>query len=416
MILAGDQVILAAIADDFTGGTDLAGMLHAAGARTVLVFGDGAVPPGYDATVVCLKSRSVAPGEAVRMSMDALTRLRAHDPRQIYFKYCSTFDSTPKGNIGPVTDALLNELGQPFTVAVPALPVNGRTQYQGHLFVNGVPLHESPMRSHPLNPMTDANLVRWLARQTPSRVGLLRLPAVVGDLTAEVLRLQLDGIEIALADAITGDDLEALANAFADLPLLTGGSGLGITLPGVWKKRGWLTTNEPTEVTQNGGAALILAGSCSAATLGQLQGLGGHQASIDAAALLNDADAETRRVLKAARRQIRAQGHAIIRSSATAEEREATGLDARIVAEELETLFGVIAATLADEITRLIVAGGETSGAVTAALGVEAAEITHSIDPGVPAIRPVGGPPLTLVLKSGNFGSSDFFRKALDNT
>jgi len=409
-------MIFAAIADDFTGGTDLAGMLHAGGARTVLVFGDGIVPAGYDAAVVCLKSRSVPPSQAVRMSIDALTRLRAHHPRQVYFKYCSTFDSTPKGNIGPVTDALLNELSEPFTLAVPALPVNGRTQFQGHLFVSGVPLHESPMRSHPLNPMTDSNLVRWLARQTPSRVGLLRLPAVVDDLTSEALRLRTDGVEIALADVVSDSDLDALADAFADMPLLTGGSGLGISLPRVWKRRGQLAAQDPAPNGRKGGGALILAGSCSAATLAQLQRLGGRQVSIDATALLNDAEAETGRVLKDARRQLREQGHAVIRSSATAEEREATGLNARIVAEELETLFGVIAATLAGDITRLIVAGGETAGAVTAALGVEAAEVLHSIDPGVPAILPVGGPPITLVLKSGNFGGPDFFRKALDNT
>lgn len=409
-------MILGAIADDFTGGTDLAGMLHANGARTVLVFGDGGVPPGYDSAVVCLKSRALPRADAVRLSLDALTRLRAHHPRQIYFKYCSTFDSTPKGNIGPVADALMNELAEPFTLAIPALPVNGRTQYQGHLFVNGVPLHESPMRHHPLNPMTDSNLVRWLGRQTPSRVGLLRLPVIVGDLEDEAQRLQTDGLEIALADAITEADLAALADAFADLPLLTGGSGMGIALPAVWKRRGWMTEAAPAETAMGAGGALILAGSCSAATLEQLQRLGGEQTSIDAAALLENAEAETGRVLKEARRQIRVQGHAVIRSSATAEEREATGLDAQLVAEELETLFGVIAATLADDVTRLIVAGGETAGAVTAALGVEAAEVLRIIDPGVPAILPVGGPPLTLVLKSGNFGAADFFRKALENT
>lgn len=410
-------MILGAIADDFTGGTDLAGMLHAAGARTVLVFGDGDIPFGYDSAVVCCKIRSARPKDAVQSALDALCRLQPHRPQQIYFKYCSTFDSTPKGNIGPVTDALMNELGEPFTLAIPALPINGRTQYHGHLFVNGVPLHESPMRNHPLNPMTDGNLVRWLARQTPSRVGLLRLFAIVGDLAAEAQRLRQDGVEIALADAITDSDLDALAAAFADLPLLTGGSGMGMALPAVWKARGWLAA-PPAEVKTHakGGAALILAGSCSAATLQQLEVLGGEQASIQAAALLADPEAETGRVLKAARRQIRERGYAVIRSSATAEEREATGLDAQIVAEELETLFGVIAATLADSITRLIVAGGETAGAVTAALGIEAAEVTGIIDPGVPSISPVAGPPLHIVLKSGNFGGPDFFRKALDNT
>lgn len=407
---------LAAIADDFTGGTDLAGMLHEGGARTVLVFGDGGVPAGYEAAVVCLKSRSVAATEAAAMATDALGRLRVHQPRQVYFKYCSTFDSTPKGNIGPVCDALLNEMSEPFTLAIPALPVNGRTQYMGHLFVNGVPLSESPMRHHPLNPMTDSNLVRWLTRQTPSRVGLLRLPVVVGDPAAEAMRLRSDGVEIALADVVADGDLDALAEAFADMPLLTGGSGMGMALPKVWKRRGLMEGRNGSADAGASGAALILAGSCSAATLAQLEELGGRQVSIQAAALLEDAEAETGRVLKDARRQFREQGYAVVRSSATAEEREAAGVDAQIVAEELETLFGVIAATLADDIGRLIVAGGETAGAVTAALGVEAAEVVKIIDPGVPAIRPVGGPPLTLVLKSGNFGGADFFRKALDNT
>jgi len=400
-------MIFAAIADDFTGGTDLAGMLSESGARTVLAFGAAEVPPGYDASVSCLKSRSVKPKDAVSMTLDALVGARAHAPRQIYFKYCSTFDSTPEGNIGPVCDALLRELGAESTLAIPALPVNGRTQYMGHLFVHGVPLAETSMRNHPLNPMTDSNLVRWLQRQTKRKVGLLPL-------RGENLPR---GVEIALADVIGDDDLDFLAARFADAPLLTGGSGMGTSLPKVWRARGWMRNDETQLAEAPGGAALILAGSCSAATLSQLERLGGDQVSIDAAALLEDVEKETGRVLREARKQLRAVGHAVIRSSQTAEEREASGLDGQIVAEELEMLFGVIASTLSDEVKRLIVAGGETAGAVTAALGVEAAEVGRVIDPGVPAIRPVGdGPALTLVLKSGNFGSADFFRKALEGT
>lgn len=400
-------MIFAAIADDFTGGTDLAGMLSEGGARTVLAFGGADVPPGYDASVSCLKSRSVKAKEAVSMTLDALGAIRELSPRQIYFKYCSTFDSTPDGNIGPVCDALLRELEAESTLAVPALPVNGRTQYMGHLFVHGVPLAETSMRNHPLNPMTDSNLVRWLQRQTKRKVGLLplrgeRAPA---------------GVEIALADVIGDDDLDWLAERFADAPLLTGGSGMGIALPRVWRARGWVRDDASRPSVAAGGAALILAGSCSSATISQLERLGGEQVSIDAAALLADAEKETGRVLREARKHLRATGHAVIRSSQTAEEREASGLDGQIVAEELEMLFGVIASTLADDVKRMIVAGGETAGAVTAALGVEAAEVGRVIDPGVPAIRPVGdGPPLTLVLKSGNFGSADFFRKALERT
>ncbi len=399
-------MIFAAIADDFTGGTDLAGMLSEGGARTVLAFGGTEIPSGYDASVSCLKSRSVRAKEAVSMTLDALGAIRALAPRQIYFKYCSTFDSTPEGNIGPVCDALLRELEVESTLAIPALPVNGRTQYMGHLFVHGVPLAETSMRNHPLNPMTDSNLVRWLQRQTKRKVGLLPLR---GD------RVPAD-VEIALADVIADDDLDRLAERFAEAPLLTGGSGMGIALPKAWRARGWMRDDAPRSSAAAGGPALILAGSCSAATISQLDRLGGEQVSIDAVALLADAEKETGRVLREARKQLRS-GHAVIRSSQTAEEREASGLDGRIVAEELEMLFGVIASTLADDVKRMIVAGGETAGAVTAALGVEAAEVGRVIDPGVPAIRPVGdGPPLTLVLKSGNFGSANFFRKALERT
>lgn len=394
----------------------MAGMLFEAGARSVLVFGDANVPAGYDAAVICLKSRSAPPPEAVRASVSALGHLREHSPRQVYFKYCSTFDSTPKGNIGCVTDALLNELGEPFTLAVPALPVNGRTQYLGHLFVDGVPLDESPMRHHPLNPMTDSNLVRWLGRQTPSRVGLLRLPAVVGDPAAEAGRLRDDGVEIALADAVTGADLDTLARAFAGLPLLTGGSGLGGALPGAWRSAGWRGAAEEVPLLTAGGPALILAGSCSTATLNQLQQFGGEQFRVDAAALLTNPDAETGRLLRLARAGLKREGRALIRSSAAPGEREAMAERGIEAAEAIESMFGVIAATLSEEISRLIVAGGETAGAVTAALGVDTAEVIRGIDPGVPAIRPVEGPALTLVLKSGNFGSPDFFEKALHFT
>jgi 3-dehydrotetronate 4-kinase len=402
-------MIFGAIADDFTGGTDLAGMLRDAGARTVLSFGDADVPAGYDACVACLKSRSVEPRYAVSMTLDALERLRERSPRQIYFKYCSTFDSTPEGNIGPAADALLRALQVDFTLAVPALPVNGRTQYMGYLFVNGVPLHESPMKDHPLNPMTDSNLVRWLQMQTTRRVGLLRRPE-------DAAALRKEGIEIALADVIAQSDLEAIADAFADAPLLTGGSGLGMVLPAVWRKRGWISPEPPPAEPPRGGKALLLAGSCSAATLAQLEAFGGEQIRIDANALMDDPEKETGRVLKAARRQISESNVAVVRSSTTAEEREAVGLDGQIIAEELETMFGVIASTLAPNVDRIVVAGGETSGAVTAALGVMAAEVLRVIDPGVPSIRPIEIPRLTLVLKSGNFGRRDFFQRVLENT
>ena len=196
----------ATIADDFTGGSDLAGMLFEQGVRTVQLFGTAGAPSvsaGTQAVVLSLKSRSVEPDRAVAMTLDALATLRRLDPRQIQFKYCSTFDSTERGNIGPVTEALLTSLDAPFTIAVPALPVNGRTQYLGHLFVQGTLLSESPMRDHPLNPMTDSNLVRFLQKQTAVRVGLIDLATLRrGDMRAAADRLRAEGVRIALVDAI----------------------------------------------------------------------------------------------------------------------------------------------------------------------------------------------------------------------
>jgi len=292
-------------------------MLFEQGVRTVLLFGAGSVPEGYDAAVVCLKTRSIAAGQARALTMEALERLRRHAPRQAQFKYCSTFDSTPEGNIGPVIDELLAAFQAPYTVAVPALPVNGRTQYLGHLFVNGAPLNESPMRHHPLNPMTDANLARWLQRQTERRVGLVALPQVrSGQFAVE------PGIEIAMNVAALGEE-----------------------------------------------------------ELARLEG--------------------------AARGAIERTGVALIRSSALP--------DARVpgAAAALDRGFARLAVRLTPLVGKLIVAGGETAGAVVDALGVRAVELTGILDPGVPTLRTIEEPSLWLALKSGNFGSRDFFTKAL---
>lgn len=378
-------------------------MLYEQGVRTVLLFGIGSIPEGYDAAVVCLKTRSIAAGQARALTMEALNRLRERSPRQIQFKYCSTFDSTPEGNIGPVIDELLAAFPAPYTVAVPALPVNGRTQYLGHLFVNGAPLNESPMRHHPLNPMTDANLVRWLQRQTERRVGLVALPDVrSGQFAVE------PGVEIALVDAIADDDLARIAEAVCDLPLITGGSGLAMKLPAVWRRRGLLPpAGEQAKAAPARPGALILAGSCSAATLDQLKAWeeGGHTAIAMKVAALDEE--ELARLERAARGAIDRTGVALIRSSALP--------DARVpgAAEAVERAFARLAVRLTPMVGKLIVAGGETAGAVVDALGVRAVELTGILDPGVPALRTVEEPGLWLALKSGNFGSRDFFTKAL---
>ena len=387
----------AAIADDFTGGADLAGMLAERGVRTLQCFG---VPPQledvageYDAVVVCLKSRSIAADAACRVSLEALAALRPLAPRQIQFKYCSTFDSTEQGNIGPVTEALMNALHIGATVAVPALPVNGRTQYMGHLFVNGQLLSDSPLRDHPLNPMRQSNLVEHLRPQTRLPVGLVDLNTVRSGPAAIRAALE-EGIY--LVDAIADEDLATIAEAVADAPLITGGSGLAMSLPGL--RRNEANFSPPS----GGGPALVLAGSCSAATLEQLRVF---EAAGYGTLRMSD-PAELNAVARGAQAELEQGRTVCIRSSAPADER-------RAAPEAIEAAFAELARRLVPCTRRIVVAGGETSGAVVNALEVRMAEVVRVIDPGVPALRTLGDRPLFLALKSGNFGAHDFFLKAI---
>ncbi|MCU0248149.1 MAG: four-carbon acid sugar kinase family protein [Bryobacter sp.] len=390
----------AAIADDFTGGSDLAGMLAERGVPTVQIFGlrspefFDSLRRRYGAAVLSLKSRSIPSQAASQLSVAALGLLRRLEPGQVQFKYCSTFDSTPRGNIGPVTDALMTAMGQARTIAVPALPVNGRTQYQGYLFVGRALLSESALRYHPLNPMTDANLVRWLQQQTERKVGLADLAAVRGGRLKEAL----EGCEIALVDALDEDDLGRIAEAAVDLPLITGGSGLARHLPRLWGYNGSLPKPERRTGARR---TLILSGSCSAATLEQLD----RWKEGGGAVLRQERTSED-----AVERELGARGVALVASSAPPGERQG---DARVI----ERSFGALAARAVREwgVTDVIVAGGETSGAVVEALDVAAVELTGIVAPGVPSLRAIGEARLSLVLKSGNFGAPDFFRDAMQH-
>ncbi|MFZ2649564.1 MAG: 3-oxo-tetronate kinase, partial [Burkholderiaceae bacterium] len=268
-------IVLGVIADDFTGATDVAGMLVGAGMRTLLTIGVPEVGlPEADAVVVALKSRTVPAGEAVAQSLGALNWLRGAGARRFYFKYCSTFDSTPRGNIGPVTDALMEALETDFTIACPAFPVNGRTIYRGHLFVGDQLLSDSGMRNHPLTPMRDSNLVRVLQAQMASRVGLLHHDAVkqgVAAVTQSIAALRAQGVRVGVADAIADADLHVLAQACADLPLLTAASGLALGLPGVYRQRGWLDPDpQAGRLDRMVGSCAVIAGSCSTATNAQV--------------------------------------------------------------------------------------------------------------------------------------------------
>lgn len=424
-------MLFAAIADDYTGGSDLAGMLAVQGVRTAQLF---RVPEAsilesvrdrYDAVVVCLKSRSIDPRDACDMSLAALDRLLALEPRQIQFKYCSTFDSTPRGNIGPVTEALMGALGVDFTVAVPALPVNGRTQYMGYLFVNGVLLSESPMARHPLNPMTEPNLVRHLQPQTSLRVGLISHPFVrsgAGAICQEIARLKSQSVAIALVDAIAEDDLANIARAVAQQRLITGGSGITKALPAVWRERDWWAPASRAAASKLGGErqVLLLAGSCSAATLEQIEAYrhsGGPLEAVNVEALMRDAAAECERLAELASGHLKRNGRCLVYSSADAARREETlrrlaseGHPPEGVRLAIEALMGQLARRLGAR--RIVAAGGETSGAVLDALRVQAVEILDELDPGVPVLRSLDEPAWGLVLKSGNFGSRDFLSKA----
>jgi uncharacterized protein YgbK (DUF1537 family) len=414
---------LGVIADDFTGATDVASMLVRAGMRTVQVIGvpDGPAPDDADAVVVALKSRTTPSADAVRESLAALRWLQAAGVRQFYFKVCSTFDSTPQGNIGPVAEALLDALGSDFCIACPAFPENGRTVFRGHLFVGDQLLSDSGMRHHPLTPMTDANLVRVLQAQSRGRVGLIRHEAVARGETAvreAMAALRADGVRLAVADAIADADLRVLAAACAGLPLITAGSGVALGLPAVYESRGWITPDAAAAALPPvGGAGAVLSGSCSVATNAQVahwRAAGRPAFRIDARALAAGEPVAAQALAWAVPRL--AQGLVLVH--ATAEPAEVQAVQAELGADAagrwVEQCLADIARGLVDAgVRRLVVAGGETSGAVVQALGVTMLRIGAAITPGVPWTQ-AAGRPLLLALKSGNFGSVDFFERAFE--
>lgn len=403
---------IGAIADDLTGATDLALILSRAGFSVLQVVG---VPETSDfstadAVVVSLKSRTIAAAEAVEQSLAAARALLGGGASQLYFKYCSTFDSTDAGNIGPVTDALLDLLGEKGTIACPAFPANGRTIYQGHLFVGDRLLSESSMRDHPLTPMRDPDLVRVLARQSRKAVSLVPLATVRAGALDDAFAA-LDGV--AIVDAIDDDDLMRIGKAAAGLKLVTGGSGAAMGLPANF---GAVPGSAP-QIDWPEGRGVVLAGSCSKATLGQVD----HYMRLGAPALaISPALIQSGQVtLDQAEAFVRDSRHGLpplVYSSATheavAEQQRQFG---QMAAGEIVEHFhaGLARRLLAHGFTRFLVAGGETSGAVVGGLGARALQIGPEIDPGVPwTCATTSDAPLALALKSGNFGTEDFFSKA----
>jgi len=416
--------VLGCIADDFTGATDLANMLVRAGMRTVQAIGvpqagGEGIAADADAIVVALKSRTIPAADAVAQSLSALQWLRAQGCSRFFFKYCSTFDSTDAGNIGPVAEALMAELGADFTLACPAFPENGRTIFRGHLFVGDVLLNASGMEHHPLTPMRDPNLVPVLARQSAGKVGLLRYDTIMRGAQAardQAQQLRADGVKLAIADAISNDDLIVLGEAFADLPLLTGGSGLALGLPAQYRRAGLITEHgNAAQLPAVADSAIVLSGSCSRATNAQVAHWRASRPAfqIDPLAL-----AEGKPVVVDTLDFVhRHAGQTVLVYATSAPEQVAhvqQTLGVERAGKLVEDALGRIARTLhADGVRRFVVAGGETSGAVVQALDVRALRIGPQIDPGVPWTATIDTDPVALALKSGNFGTVDFFEKAL---
>lgn len=416
-------MLLGCIADDLTGATDLAIMLTRAGMRTLQVMEapdpSGQGLDGYDAIVVALKTRTCPVGEAIDLSLRSAEALLELGARQLFFKYCSTFDSTDEGNIGPVAEALMAKLGADLAIACPAFPTNKRTVYMGHLFVGDVPLNESPMKDHPLTPMRDSSLVRVLQRQSKGKVGLV--PFAVVDQGAAAIEAAFEaarsrGERFVIVDAITDRHLVDMGTAAAGMPLITGGSGVALGLPGNFIRAGLMkAADTPRTMPAPKGRAGILAGSCSEATRGQVAAakVAGIPAfEIDPLALSAGRQSD-KSILDWIANQPVERPFLVYSSadpSAVKAVQEKLGRDAAGALVE-RTLAAVARELVASGTTRMIVAGGETSGAVVNGLGVKALEIGPEIDPGVPWTRAVGHD-LVLALKSGNFGAPDFFVKA----
>ncbi|MEW5811837.1 MAG: 3-oxo-tetronate kinase [Actinomycetota bacterium] len=413
--------VLGAIADDFTGALDLANNLARAGLRTVQINGvpgDGVDTGAAQAVVVALKSRTAPTSDAVAESLAALRWLRRRGTERFYVKYCSTFDSTPAGNIGPVLDAVLDELDLTTTVVVPAFPATGRTVYQGHLFVGDQLLAESSMRNHPLTPMSDSSVVRLLSPQTHRHVDLIAhrcVRAGASVISARLRDLAGDGLgHLVVVDAVSDEDLATIARGSQGLAVVSGGSGLAQFMPTAWN---FDTDASSTALPDIVGPAAILAGSVSAATNQQVAAYPGPKRALDPIALLHDDD-HLRQALRWAQARIDDGTVPLLYSTAGP---ESVARSAKVsggkAASAVEDALARAAVVMVEDagVRRLVVAGGETSGACVGALGIRELLVGPQIDPGVPWARGqsrVGG--VHIALKSGNFGGTDFFTKALE--
>ncbi|TWT84506.1 hypothetical protein CA13_59850 [Planctomycetes bacterium CA13] len=435
-----NRIVLGCIADDVTGATDLAINLVQGGMRVVQILGvpdadvlsqsDGSQSDGVDAIVVALKTRSIPKQDAIDQSLETLRAFQSHGIKRFYFKYCSTFDSTEQGNIGPVAESLIDALGVEQTVFCPAFPRAGRTVYQGHLFVADKLLSESGMQNHPLNPMTDANLVRFLAKQSTRKVGLLSHQTLavesVDAIRDRLATLREQGESLVIVDTCDDSDLRMLARSVASMPLVTGGSGLARFLPDAYREVGVLNDSPfvpPLPAVD--GRSLIVAGSCSIATRTQVKRMESQCPSwhVDVDALMENHESELTRVKSWAGKawdETANNGAPLLVTSTSNPESVGemqTRFGVEAVAKAIEQFLGTLTKMMVDElgVRRLILAGGETSGAVVSSLGIRSLQIGPEICAGVPWTETIGCQPrLALALKSGNFGDEDFFQTALE--
>jgi len=420
------KLSLGCIADDYTGASDLANTLTRCGLRTVQTIGvpaDDLPLPEVDAVVVSLKSRSIEADVAVERSRAAEKWLRGRGAGHVLFKICSTFDSTDKGNVGPVTDALRADSGDAIVLVTPAFPATGRTVYQGNLFVGSVPLNESPLKDHPLNPMHDSNLVRVLARQSKSRIGLVDLAVLSRGpdaVRAKLAELAKQDVGAAIIDAVFDPDLETIGVVALDYRLSVGASGIGLGLARALVASGRVKSNAAEAISETpvGGPAACLAGSCSQATLQQVASAERVMPvlHLDPEQVIAGKE-EARRAIGWARDRIK-DSPLLIASSSTPAEVAALqsrhGRDAAGHAIE-QAMADIAEGLVAAGVRRLVVAGGETSGAVVDRLKIPGFLVGAEISAGVPVLRAVGASAgeMLIALKSGNFGGAEFFSDAL---
>jgi len=439
-----NRLVFAAIADDDTGASDLAGMLAEQALRTLLIIDLPTIEQflewsnGYQAVVMAEGTRNLAPFLAVERTRAALRILESRSPRVLQIKYCSTFDSTPAGNIGTGIDAALDELHEDFTIALPALPINGRTTYQGYHFVHHQLLSDSPMRVHPLTPMTNPDLVDLLARQTKRRVGLApysEVEAGIAQLRRCFQNLRTQGVQIAIVDCLNDRHLEIICRAASDLRLLTGSSAFGIKMPAIWRERGWIEDETKKEaeteklanisVANRARGCLIVAGSCSVATREQNEWMTAQGAPVYKVAALDllAGNFDSSIINAKMREQLSNGKHCLLTTTdAPAEVQRVQewgaqrGISIPALGQSITTALANFVLEILEQQTLggLIVAGGETSGALCRRLELGALRVGRNIEPGVPLCFSLGKFQMPVVLKSGNFGEQDFYGKALE--